>query len=72
MNKIASPVFGELPSLLTVKEVAELLRVTEVTVYRQLTAGKLERIKVGGRTLIRAKDLDALVAGEASDGRGHT
>lgn len=44
--------------LLTVKEVADLLRTTEGAVYNMLSRGKLPgAVKVGRRTLIKKADL---------------
>jgi excisionase family DNA binding protein len=48
--------------LLTVKEAAEILRVTEWTIYRLMKRGQLPFIKVGKRfTRIRRRDLEAFL-----------
>lgn len=48
--------------LLTVKEAAETLRVTEWTIYRLMKRGQLPFIKVGKRfTRIRRRDLEAFL-----------
>lgn len=45
--------------LLTVAEVAEVLRVSNMTVYRLIKAGQLAAIRVGKNYRIRQRDLDA-------------
>jgi excisionase family DNA binding protein len=52
---------GASESYLTIKEAATFLRVSPVTVARLLRDRKLKRFKVGGRTLIRQRDAEALV-----------
>ena len=48
--------------LLTVKEAAEILRVTEWTIYRLMKRGQLPFVKVGKRfTRIRRRDLEAFL-----------
>ncbi|MBD0328584.1 MAG: helix-turn-helix domain-containing protein [Thermoleophilia bacterium] len=47
------------PEFLTVPETAELLRCSRQRVDNLLSAGRLPRVKDGGRTLIRRADLDA-------------
>lgn len=49
--------------LLTVAEVAETLRVSNMTVYRLIKSGDLTAIRVGKNYRIRAADLDAYLAG---------
>lgn len=46
-----------MPEMWQVDEVAAALRVSRRTVYRLLSAGQLERVKVGSRTLIPASSL---------------
>jgi excisionase family DNA binding protein len=48
---------ARVPELLTVREVAELLRVSTMTVYRLIRAGELPAKRVGGR-LLRVQDCD--------------
>lgn len=48
--------------VLSVNEAAAYLRVSRVHVYNLLRAGKLPVVKVGGRTLIRRSDADALIS----------
>ena len=47
--------------LLTVQEAAEWLRISRDTLYRLLKAHKTRVVKVGCRTRIRRRDLDAMV-----------
>jgi len=47
--------------LLTTKEAAEVLRVSHWTVSAWLSQGKLQRTKVGSRTMIRVEDLSSVV-----------
>lgn len=46
---------------ITVKETAEFLRLSEISIRRLLTKKKLRRFKCGARTLIRLKDAEALI-----------
>jgi excisionase family DNA binding protein len=55
---VASDRVGRAP-LLTVAEVADLLRVSNMTVYRLIKAGDLAAIRVGKNYRIRRDDLDA-------------
>ena len=48
--------------LLTVDEVAEILRVSPSTVYRRIQAGELPAVKLGHRQVrIKQEDLDAYI-----------
>lgn len=49
--------------LLTVAEVAGLLRVSNMTVYRLIKNGELSAIRVGKNYRIRQADLDAYLSG---------
>lgn len=51
------------PEILTPDETARFLRVTPVTVYRNLQNGKLPGNKVGGQWRIRRVDLEAWLRG---------
>lgn len=46
----------------TVKEVAEMLRVSEMSISRYIKSGKLKAIKVGKMYRINEKDLKAFIA----------
>ena len=50
-----------MPELLSVREVARLLRLHELTIRRHIRAGKLKAVKVGGRYRVRREDLDRFV-----------
>ncbi|MFC2033930.1 helix-turn-helix domain-containing protein [Chloroflexota bacterium] len=56
--------------VLTVKELAEELRISINLAYREVREGKIYSIKVGDRYLIPRKALDKLLSGEKeiSDG----
>ena len=43
---------------LTVKDVAEYLNRSETTIYNMLNKGELPGIKLGGKWIVRKKDLD--------------
>ena len=45
---------------LTVREVAAVYRVNEMTVRRHIRKGKLRAVKVGGRVRVRKEDADNL------------
>ncbi len=47
--------------ILTIKEVAELLRIGEKTAYTMAKDGKLPGFKVGGQWRFRRMDLDAWI-----------
>jgi excisionase family DNA binding protein len=49
------------PALFSIPEAADYLRISRATFYRMLKADALPRVKLGGRTLIRIIDLDALL-----------
>ena len=48
--------------LLTVAEVADVLRVSNMTVYRLIKGGELAAIRVGKNYRIRQRDLDSYLA----------
>jgi len=49
--------------LLTVKEVAEWLRVTPITVYRMVKQGRLKVHHVGKQLRFRREDINAFLRG---------
>ena len=55
--------FGE--PLLTVGEVAQLMRVSNMTVYRLIKAGQLSAIRVGKNYRIRRSDIERYLADRA-------
>jgi len=49
---------------LTVGEVARVLRVSNMTVYRLINSGRLPAVRVGRSFRLREEDLDHFVAGQ--------
>ncbi len=66
---MASPIPHD---LLTAREVADLMRVSTMTVYRLIKAGEMPAIRVGKHLRIRERDvaryLDDRVVGMTSEG----
>ncbi len=54
--------------LLTVREVAESMRVSTMTVYRLIRSGALPAIRVGKHFRIRARDLDVFLDAQTVGG----
>jgi excisionase family DNA binding protein len=52
---------GNNKPIMTVKEVAEYLRVTTTTIYRYLEDGKLPHFKMGRYLRIRREDVETFV-----------
>lgn len=48
----------------TPNEVADMLRVSSMTVYRLIKSGEMRAIKVGRSYRLRQEDVDAYVAGQ--------
>jgi len=48
--------------LLTVAEVAAMLRVSEMTIYRLIKAGELRALQIGKSYRLREDDVDAFLA----------
>lgn len=59
----ARPYVGD--RLLTVGEVASLMRVSNMTVYRLIKAGQLAAIRVGKNYRIRESDVDRYLTARA-------
>ena len=55
------------PRLLTPAEVAELLRVSSMTVYRLIKSGELRAARIGKSFRIREDDVDAYLQDRFSD-----
>lgn len=53
---------AESEGILTIKEVADYLKVTERTIYRLSQAKKIPSFKVGGMWRYLRKDIDAWIA----------
>jgi excisionase family DNA binding protein len=49
--------------LLTVSEVAQALRVSNMTVYRLVSAGELPALRVGRSVRLRAADVESYLSG---------
>lgn len=58
--------------LLTMDEVAEILRVHRATVSRLLASGTLSRIEIGSRKLVRESDLRAFIENQIAKNRSAT
>lgn len=56
--------------ILTIKEVAEYLKVTERTIYRLAAAKKIPAFKVGGTWRFRTTDIDGWIAGQSMKAEG--
>lgn len=50
--------------VMTVKEVAEMLRISEQMVYKAARSGELPSFNVGNRVLFNAEKIEAIVTGE--------
>ena len=55
-------------SLLTVSEVANMMRVSKMTVYRLIKSGQLPALRVGKNFRIRADDVDTYLNDRAVGG----
>lgn len=51
--------------ILTIKEVAEYLKVTERTIYRLAAAKKIPAFKVGGTWRFRTTDIDGWIVAQS-------
>ncbi len=57
----------EMPKLsYNIKEAVAATGIGRDSLYRHISAGRLRKVRVGGRTLIPADSLAALVSGEAA------
>lgn len=61
------PIEGE---ILTIREVADYLKVTERTIYRLAGAKKIPAFKVGGTWRFRKADIDSWIAAQSQDAEG--
>ena len=55
------------PRLLTVAEVADLFRVSSMTVYRLIRNGELAAVRVGRSYRVRERDLQAYLQAQVVD-----
>ena len=58
--------------IMTIREVADYLKVTERTIYRLLSARTLPAFKVGGSWRFRRKDIDSWIASQSEGGAGES
>ncbi len=65
MKPLAQP--NALPRLLTVAEVASLMRVSTMTVYRLIKSEQLPATRVGKSLRIRADDVERFLAGRYTE-----
>lgn len=56
--------------ILTIKAVAEYLKVTERTIYRLAAAKQIPAFKVGGSWRFRQADIDGWIAGQTKTSEG--
>ncbi|MDQ1397009.1 MAG: hypothetical protein QOG64_2268 [Acidimicrobiaceae bacterium] len=63
---MAQPIEGR-ARFVTVAEVAHLLRVSNMTVYRLIQSGALPAIRVGRSYRIREDDVDKYLAGQYTE-----
>jgi len=56
--------------ILTIKEVAGYLKVTERTIYRLAGAKKIPAFKVGGTWRFRTADIDGWIAAQSKKAEG--
>lgn len=49
----------------TIREACRVSTLGRATIYNYISAGRLRVVRVGGRTLILAESLHALISGEA-------
>lgn len=49
----------------SIKQAAQASSLGRTTIYGHIAAGRLKAVRIGGRTVIPAESLRALIAGEA-------
>ena len=59
-------------AILTIKELAEYLKVAEKTIYRLIAAKKIPAFKVGGAWRFRKSDIDAWIVTQSISVKGNT
>lgn len=60
---MAKPAGREDPKFLTVAEVAEMMRVSKMTVYRLVHSGQLQAVRVGRSFRVPANAVDKFIDG---------
>ncbi len=63
VDPMAEPLFEDL--LLTVDEVAQVMRVSNMTVYRLIKSGQMAAIRVGKNYRIRRRDVETYLSDRA-------
>jgi excisionase family DNA binding protein len=58
--------------IMTIREVADYLKVNERTIYRRLSAKKLPPFKVSGSWRFRRTDIDSWIASQSEGGAGES
>lgn len=58
-------------AILTIRDVAEYLKVAEKTIYRLVGAKKIPAFKVGGAWRFRKSDIDAWIVAQSIDVKGN-
>jgi len=66
---IAMPTDSSEGEILTIKEVADFLKVTERTIYRLAAAKKIPAFKVGGTWRFRRREIDQWITEQTEKGR---
>ncbi len=61
--KIESKSPPESPLAYRVKDFCELVGISNATLYKYVNLGKIRVIKIGGRTLVPAAEVDRLLSG---------
>lgn len=56
--------------ILTIKQIAEYLKVTERTIYKLAAAKKIPAFKVGGTWRFRKVDIDGWIAAQSKNAEG--
>ena len=54
-----------IPLAYSIKQACEVSSLGRTVIYSNIKAGRLRAIRIGGRTVIPASSLQALIAGEA-------
>ncbi len=61
-----------MPEYLTIKEVADELRVSKMTVYRMIESGQLPALRIAGRSFrVRRRDYESYVIARSSGPQAH-
>ena len=61
------PTTEQLEPLMSIEEVAQVLRISERGIYRLMSRGEITSVKVGGRTLLEPRELRRFIAEQRCD-----